>query len=63
MEDIVHKTWKKVQAHNLYPHTLSRGGNDGLREKMMPNKIKQLEEASQSDPLLVVHPPSPAKFH
>ena len=40
------KKEQKVQAHNLYLHTLSRGGYDRLRLKIMQDKMKVLEEAS-----------------
>ena len=49
-----------IQAHNRYPHNLSRGGYELLEEKMMEEKIKQRQESIEDS---VVAPPSPPKRH
>lgn len=57
------KQAQEVQSKNLYPHTLSRGGYGLLREKILEEKEKQIQEASQSDFSLVVEPPSSPERH
>lgn len=52
-----------VQAKNLHPHRLSRGGYELLEERIMQDKLKKAREASQSDPALIVDPPSPLTRH
>lgn len=42
---------------------MSRGGYPLLRGKMVKEREKEFEEASQSDPSQVVNPPSSPKRH
>ncbi|CAH9125893.1 unnamed protein product [Cuscuta epithymum] len=56
------KKAQETQAYNDCPHRLSRGGYDLLEEKLMAEKLKMREEASQSDPSLLLNPPSPIRF-
>lgn len=57
------KKAQMVQAKNLHPHRLSRGGYELLEERIMQDKLKKAREASQSDPALIVDPPSPLTRH
>ncbi|CAJ1939066.1 unnamed protein product, partial [Sphenostylis stenocarpa] len=54
---------KAIQEKNVYPHRLSRGGYQLLERKLIEEKRKASQEASQSDPSCVTSPPSPPSRH
>lgn len=43
------------------PHTMSRGGYAKAEKDMLAAKRKRLEEAAQSDPSILLTPPSPIR--
>ena len=46
---------KEIQAKNVHPHRMSRGGYNLLEEKIVAEKLKQRQEATQSDdPSIVI---------
>ncbi|CAH9084016.1 unnamed protein product, partial [Cuscuta europaea] len=57
------KKAQEIQAHNDCPHILSRGGYDLLEKKLMAEKLKEYEEASQANPSLGLKAPSPIPRH
>ena len=46
---------------NDCPHTMSRGGYAKAERDLLAAKRKRLEEASQSDPSVLLSPPSPIR--
>ncbi|KAL3627169.1 hypothetical protein CASFOL_028532 [Castilleja foliolosa] len=56
------KKAQEVQSHNKCPQRSSRGGYELLEKKMMEEKIKERQEASQ-DPSELIPPPSPPTRH
>ncbi|KAL3652467.1 hypothetical protein CASFOL_002148 [Castilleja foliolosa] len=56
------KKAQEVQSHNKCPQRTSRGVYELLEKKMMEEKIKERQEASQ-DPSELIPPPSPPTRH
>ena len=46
---------------NDCPHTMSHGGYAKAEQDLLEAKRKRLEEASQSDPSVLLSPPSPIR--
>ncbi|KAL3614460.1 hypothetical protein CASFOL_041546 [Castilleja foliolosa] len=53
---------KEVQSHNKCPQRTSRGGYEVLSKKIMDEKMKERQAASQ-DPSEIIPPPSPPTRH
>ncbi|KAL3646024.1 hypothetical protein CASFOL_011204 [Castilleja foliolosa] len=56
------KKAQEIQSHNKCPQRTSRGGYDLLEKKMIEEKIKERQEASE-DPTAMIPPPSPPTRH
>lgn len=54
---------QEKQKLNVYPHTMSRGGYLWLEEQLTKEQLKAMEEATQSDPNVVVQAPPPIPRH
>ncbi|KAL3617165.1 hypothetical protein CASFOL_038912 [Castilleja foliolosa] len=56
------KKGQEIQSYNKCPQRTSRGGYELLSKKIMDEKIKERQEASQ-DPSEIIPPPSPPTRH
>ncbi|KAL3613534.1 hypothetical protein CASFOL_042568 [Castilleja foliolosa] len=56
------KRGQEVQSHNKCPQRTSRGGYELLAQKIMDEKMKARQEASE-DPSEIIPPPSPPTRH
>ncbi|XP_031127883.1 uncharacterized protein LOC116029966 isoform X2 [Ipomoea triloba] len=55
------KKHQEIQAKNVHPHSLSRGGYQRLKKVMMDEKMKEQQEIVDSDPSHTISPPSPCR--
>ncbi|KAL3618807.1 Proteasome subunit beta type-3 [Castilleja foliolosa] len=53
---------QEIQSQNKCPHRCSRGGYEVLTQKMMDEKYKERQQASD-DPSAIIEPPSPPSPH
>lgn len=60
-EHVKNLMWQRKKPQNIHVcrHTMCRGGYEWPEKNMIQEKMKEVEEASRSDPTLVVDPPSP----
>ncbi|XP_019195859.1 PREDICTED: uncharacterized protein LOC109189702 [Ipomoea nil] len=55
------KKYQDIQAKNIHPHLLARGGYKRLEKMMMDEKLKEQQALADADPSYTMSPPSPIR--